>query len=124
VITADDLAGMQGVLEDSMPDTAIIYREVRTPDTSMGFTTTLEPGDPIKVRMAPLAGGVGGAMAEALIAGRIGTAEAWIFSFPVDVDIRATDQFTVNGDAGFEVALILEPRSWELNRRVVGVRLA
>lgn len=124
MITADDMAGMQEVLEATFPDELIVHRLTRTKDTSMGHTETWNPiPEPVPCRFAPLAGGVGSAMAEALIAGRIGSAEAWIFSCPVGTDIRNTDRITVS-DVGYEVTLVLEPRSWEINRRFVAVRLA
>lgn len=124
MITAEDMAGMQETLEATMPDELIVHRITRTPDTSMGFTEAWNPiPEPVPCRFAPLAGGVGTAMAETLIAGRIGTAEAWIFSVPVDADIRDTDRVVVDV-TGYEVTLVLEPRTWEINQRFVAVRLA
>lgn len=124
MITSDDLAMMRETLEDTMPDQLIVHRLVRTRDTSLGHTEAWTPiPDPVDCRYAPLAGGVGTAMAETLMQGRVGTAEAWIFSVPVGSDIRNTDRVVVD-DAGYEVALILEPRTWETNMRFVGVRLA
>ena len=124
MITADELVDMQAVLEDTMPDELIVHRLTRTPDTSMG---TIEQWTPIPeavpCRYAPLAGGVGSAMAEALIAGRIGSAEAWIFTVPLAADILSTDRVVVGLD-GFEVTLVLEPRTWEISQRFVAVRLA
>ena len=115
---------MQEVLEDTFPDEMIVHRLTRTKDSSMGFTEEWLPiPAPVPCRFAPLAGGVGSAMAEALMAGRIGSAEAWIFSCPVGTDLRNTDRVVVS-DAGYEVTLILEPRTWEINQRFVAVRLA
>lgn len=124
MITAADLAGMRGTLEDTMPEALIVMRLTRTPDTSMGYTETWVDQPLTTCRMAPLAGGVGSAMAEALIQGRIGTSEAWIFSAPAETDIRDTDRVSVNGDEYFEVAIVLEPRTWEISRRFVAVKLA
>ena len=124
VISTDDLAMMRETLEDTMPDQLIVHRLVRTRDTSLGHTEVWTPiPEPINCRFAPLAGGVGTAMAETLMQGRVGTAEAWIFSTPVGSDIRNTDRITVD-DVGYEVSLVLEPRSWETNQRFVAVRLA
>lgn len=123
MIPTAELDAMQAVLDETMPDTAIIYKPVRTADNSGGFTEALVPGAPVECRIAPLAGGVGGATAEVIMAGRVGTAEAWIVSFPADTDVASTDSFITSGDRAFEVAVVLGPRTWEISRRVVAVEM-
>lgn len=123
LLNDEQITSMRETLNRSLPEMAVIYRLTRTDDTSGGTTETLEAGDPIECRVAPLGGGVGAAMAESLIVGRVGTADSWMVTFPADTDVRLTDSLIVLDDRPLEVVAVLAPRSWELSRRVVCVEL-
>lgn len=114
---------MRAEMDRSLPETAVIYRLTRDRDTSGGTIETLEASDPVECRVAPLGGGVGAAMAEELLIGRVGSNDAWMVTFPADTDINATDTLVILNDRPMEVAAVLAPRSWELSRRVVCVEL-
>lgn len=123
MIPAAELTAMRDVLDGSMPDVAVIFKPVRVKDDSGGLNETWDDQTPVEARISPLAGGVGSASAEALVAGRIGTAEAWVLTVPFDTDIDEIDRLVIDGDRGFEVAVVLGPRSWEISRRVIVVEL-
>lgn len=125
MLSVDEIADMRDVLEDTMSDVLVVYRWTKTPDSALGFTETWTPlmGGPIPCRALPMAQGVALAQAEQLIAGRIGTDEAWMFTVPVDTAARDTDRILFK-DMGYEIVFVLEPRSWELQRRIVAVNLA
>ena len=123
LLSADELTSMRGLMARTYPETVITYKQVRTPDDSGGFAVVWDDQTPTIGRISPMAAGVGGANAEALIAARLGTAEAWLLTVPQGTDIDATDRVTLGGTRGFEVAVVLAPRTWELSRRVVVVEL-
>lgn len=108
---------------DSMlPEAAVVSKLTRTPDDSMGSTQTYTPQAATTCRVAPLGGGMGAAMAEQVMAGRIGTDEAWMITFPGLEDVDLTDRVAVNG-RDFEVVAVLARRSWEMTCRVVCVEM-
>lgn len=110
-------------MERMLPETAVIYRPTRTNDTSGGTTEVLAASSPIDCRVAPLGGGLGAAMAEQIRAGRIGTEEAWMITFPAETDIVITDLIVILNDRPMEVVAVLAPRSWQMTHRVICVEL-
>lgn len=115
---------MRATLARTYPESVVIYKQDRTKDDSGGFTIEWDDQTPTVGRVAPLAGGVGAATAEVLMAGRLGLAEGWMLTVPAETNIDPPDRVLLNGDRGFEVASVLAPRTWELSRRVILVELS
>ena len=125
LLTADDLTGMRATANESLPDAAVIFSltQDQDDDDKSGFTEEWVPSDEddppvVACRLAPLVGGVGGANTETVLAARIGGAVAWMVTLPVGTAVTETDRIVI-GDRGFEVALVLGDRSWEVLRRVI-----
>ncbi len=118
-INAAALAEARRVANLELTGSATIQRKTAGARDAQGRrTATWADVATIAVRRAP----AGYAPAERLIAGRLSSAAAWVFTFPALTDVRADDRIVMDGIT-YEVAGIAGPRTDEITRRVVALQV-
>lgn len=126
MLTQAEIDGMRETVERHLPDHAHKITITNTRDATGGSTQTEEVGDPIPARFAPL--GEGGTEGEREVAGRLGMVEPWVVTVPARTAIserdrlrliRAEDDATID----VEVARVEDPRSEELNLRILAAEI-
>ncbi len=117
MLSTTDLAAMRSTLDASLPDTCQVTRKTPVPDGAGGQTVTYpNAGSAVACRIAPATDAV--RRAEDIIAGRVAQDAPWLLTLPNGTDVVATDRVT-SGGRTFEVSVVLAPRSWELDRRLL-----
>lgn len=114
LLSAADLAFMQGVVVTSLPDTCSIQRPTNTDDGAGGHTTswvTVQSG--IACRIEAYSGRKGGD--EDVVNARFESVMWWRVHLPAATDVRITDRI-LSGSHTFEVKSVDGPRSWETQR--------
>lgn len=115
-----ELADLRGALEDSLPDSCVIMRGVAGTSDGMGgyIGGSSSAAGTVDCRVSP----TGLQPGEVEMARQVGAAQVWEITMPANTDIRATDRIT-SGTTTYEVVDIRGPRSYELHRRVVCLRV-
>lgn len=106
-----DLDGMRGVLNESLPDTAVIYASSYVSDGGGGGTTSWVAGGTVSCRVGPVSGD------EAVFGDRISADAEWIVTLPAETSITTNSQIAV-GSKVYRVEALRAPRSYEICRRV------
>lgn len=116
MLSTAQLDSMRVTLDESLPDTAVVKRDTLTSDGAGGYTTSEATVATVACRVAPSGG------REAVIAGRLDAVATWTLTLPALTDVTAKDRIVV-GTRTFEIAAVLDPRSWEIGRRVLCVEI-
>lgn len=119
MLSAADLAAMQGTLTGSLPDTCTFAVPTLTPDGGGGHSSSAGTPTTVACRVAPLRLTRSSADAEVLQEGRIIPQSLWVFTLPHGTVLTSEHQITHAGRI-FEVVEVLSPRSWDLDVRVSG----
>lgn len=112
LLEAAELTAMRDVLDQSLPDTAIVVRSTLTPDAYGGQTQTLTTVATVPCRVSP----TGARGSDSTIGGVVASLSAWTITLPSETDVNVSDRITV-GARSFEVTEVAA-RSWEISRRV------
>jgi len=116
MLSAAQLSAMRSTLVASLPDTAVVKRDTLTPDGAGGWTTSEATVATVAGRVSPSGG------RESVVAGKLDAVTTWTITLPALTDVTAKDRIVV-GSRTFEVAAVLDPRSWEIGRRVLAVEI-
>lgn len=113
------MASMRDAAESILTDTAQIRRNVKASNGAGGFTHTTETvkvcgSSDIPCLLAPAKT----SQAEGPQADSIAAISEWMFTFPAETDVRATDVI-VHSSGEFDVIAVRERRSLEFVTRVV-----
>lgn len=118
MLTATEIASMRAVLDDSLPDSAVIERATLVDNGAGGQTPTWAAAGTALCRVSPsdLTPGeqVDGSDAPA-------ARRTFTLTFPHGTDVRPTDRVTFGG-ATYDLTGVDAPRSWSLDVRVNAVR--
>jgi SPP1 family predicted phage head-tail adaptor len=116
MLSAGQLASMRSTLNASLPDTAAVHRDTLSSDSAGGYTTSAATVATVACRVSPSGG------RESVVAGKVDAVSTWTITLPALTDVTAKDRLIV-GSRTFEVAAVLDPRSWEIGRRVLCVEI-
>jgi hypothetical protein len=115
-LTSDEITAMQAAADLALPETGAIYRATLSSDSMGGFTESWVLQSSPACRVDAPSGAILAEYAER-IAGR----QAMVINCPASTSVQAADRVIVSG-VTYEVLGVLT-QSWEITRRVVGVRL-
>ena len=102
---------MRGVLERSLPDTAVIHTRSYVSDGGGGGTLGYTAAGTVSARVAPLTG------SEGVTAGRLSPDARWVVTLPAGTSVSEDSRIVISGTT-YEVEAVRGPRSFELSRRV------
>ena len=102
---------MRGVLNQTLPGTAVIYSRSYTSDSGGGGTLGWTAAGTVSARLAPLTA------SEQVTGDRLAPEANWVLTLPANTSISEDSRVVVNGGT-FEVETVRGPRSYELSRRV------
>jgi HK97 gp10 family phage protein/SPP1 family predicted phage head-tail adaptor len=106
LLSAADLTSMRGVLNDSLPDSAVIQSRTYTSDSGGGGTATWTAGGTVACRIAPVSGD------ERAIGGRLSPDAKWIVTLPANTSVSEDQRLVISGTT-YEVEAVRGPRSFE-----------
>ena len=116
---AANLPAQQALASSLLPDTCLIYRDIRIRD-AVGQEEVMP--DPVPRTVACRVSPTGGGDRERAVAERLLTINTWDIAMPADTDIVKSDRIVYAGDE-FEILAVQGPRSFEIERMVVARRL-
>lgn len=106
---------MRGVLDDSLPDTAVVQTSTWVSDGGGGGTTSWAAVGTYSCRLAPVTST--GEAEDADSGARVMADVDRVLTLPATTTITTNDQVVV-GAQTFRVSAVYAPRSWEISRRV------
>src|SRR5262245_7062996 len=121
MITAGELAIIQGDAQQAMPDTATILRRTLTSDSQGGQTQSYSSVGTSVCRLA-FFGGNRPVIPDTEQAGKIDPKERYIATLPYNASILETDRLTINS-VTYEIVSALPTRSYETARRLLVKRV-
>ena len=115
-----DITMHRGILEDSLPDSCVLSGlSAGTTDSMGGWVGgTATSGGTVACRVSPTQLQPD----ERQFAGQIGEVQVYIITLPAETAIQPANQITSSG-VTYEVIAPRGPRSWEISRRVIAVRV-
>lgn len=113
-LSVEELVGMRGELNVTLPGTAIIRRHTVASDGQGGETWVYSGAGTVSARLSPE---TSLRQAEAEIGGRMAETSSWILTVPAHTDINETDQ-VIYDSVTYEVSEVLTRVPWEISRRV------
>lgn len=115
-----DLELNRGILDESLPDRCVISGYTAGSADSMGGWTggTAITGGTVACRVSPTQLQPD----ELQFAGQLGEVQVYLITLPAETTIQPADQITSSG-VTYEVIAPRGPRTWEISRRVVAVKV-
>ena len=111
LLSANDLTTMRGVLNESLPGTAVVQSGTFTSDAGGGGTQAWTASGTFDCRLAPRSGD------EREIGDRTSSDADWVITLPALTSIEVDDRILTHGGT-FSVVALRAPRSYEVSRRV------
>ena len=112
-LTAAEIETMRTVVEEYLPDTAVVWRATAVNDGQGGGSATWA-----SVGTATCRKGLPESRREIEMAARLGEVAVWIITLPHDVDVTAKDRLII-GSTTLEVVGPSGEPSWNLGRRLL-----
>lgn len=121
MISTADLAAMRSTLDGSLPDTCQVVRRTSASDGALGTNDTwANQGAAVACRVAPAS--KLGVETEAELVDVLRAETRWTITLPALTDVTERDRIT-SGGRTFEVVSVLGPRSLEIGRRALCLRI-
>lgn len=114
LLSTADISQMRGVLDDSLPDTAIVKTENYVSDGGGGGSASWTNAGTYPCR---LVAATPSENPEGPTGSRVTADADWLLTLPANTPITRESQVSV-GARTFRVEAIRAPRSWEISRRV------
>jgi hypothetical protein len=115
MISAAELAAMQSMQAEAMPDTCVRNRTVLTSDSMGGSTAGAPATVTYDCRLSSR-----GVPDEYLAMDRASGKQLWMVTLPISADVLTTDYLTVNG-VEMEILGFVSGGTWATAKRVVCV---
>jgi head-tail adaptor len=116
MLSTADVDAMRATLEESLPDSCAVVRGTYASDGAGGRTQSGSSSTTVACRVSPTSLTLRNA--ELITGERLTAVAPWTITLPAETDVTVSDRIT-SGSRTFEVAAVLDPRSWELGRRVL-----
>lgn len=115
-----DITMHRAILEDSLPDTCVLSsRTAGSADGMGGYTGgTVVIGGTVACRVSPTQLQPD----ELQFAGQLGEVQYYLITLPANTAVQPSDRIE-SGNVAYEVIAPRGPRSWEISRRVVAVKV-
>ena len=115
-----DLSMHRGILESSLPDSCVLSGLSAGTADSMGgwIGGTATSGGTVACRVSPTQLQPD----ERQFAGQLGEIQYYLITLPAETTIQPADQITSSGET-YEVIAPRGPRTWEISRRVICVKV-
>lgn len=121
LLSAEEIAAMQAVADEALPDTCTIERRSLAADGGGGWSESwAQVGGTIPCRIAKDAGTT--SQAEREQGDRDTSTVYWKITLPEGTDIKAADRILSAGRI-FEIDSVDAPISWEISRRVSALEI-
>lgn len=115
-----DITMHRAILEESLPDSCVLSSLSSGTTDSMGgwIGGTAISGGTVDCRVSPTQLQPD----ERQFAGQIGEVQVYVITLPAETAIQPADQIASSGET-YEVVAPRGPRTWEISRRVVAVKV-
>lgn len=115
-----DISMHRAILEDSLPDSCVLSGLSAGTSDSMGgwIGGTATSGGTVACRVSPTQLQPD----ERQFAGQLGEVQVYLITLPAETAVEPTDRIESSGET-YEVIAPRGPRTWEISRRVVAVKV-